>query len=137
MSIRRVNFPLRSGGAFTLVEVLASLAFLGLVIPVVISALLLSSRAGVISERSAIAAELGENQLNTLLLGGAWSSSASAGNFGTDWPDYRWELEKADWENGSMTELRMRVFFTVQGKEHSVLISTLDSQSLTQQSTSQ
>ena len=44
---------------FTLVEVLAALAFLGILIPVVVSALTVSNRAAVIAERSVIAANSG------------------------------------------------------------------------------
>ena len=122
-------------GAFTFVEMLAAMTFLGILLPVLISALLVSSRAGSVAERSTTAMQLGENRLNELTLGDAWSSGESRGDFGTDWPAYRWELTKADWQTGAMTELVIHVFFPVQGGEHEVQMSTLVSDSLTQSQT--
>lgn len=116
--------------AFTFVEVLAAMAFLALVIPVVVSALLSSNRAAVTAERSAIAQQLGENQLGELMLAGEWSSASSRGDFGTDHPGYRWELTKADWETGAMTELTLDVYYQVQGQEHSVRLATLVNEQL-------
>jgi len=45
----------RSDFAFTFVEVLAAMVFMGILMPVVISALTLSNRAAVTAERSAMA----------------------------------------------------------------------------------
>ena len=111
--------------AFTLVEVLATLAFLGILMPVLVSALLVANRASVISERTAVAVQLGENQLNTLLIGGAWATSTQRGEFGEVWPGYRWELAQNDWGAGAAVELTLRVFFPVQGHERDVQLSTL------------
>ena len=119
--------------AFTFIEILAAMAFLGILLPVLISALLVSSRAGSVAERSTVAMQLGENRLNELTLGSEWSSAESRGDFGEDWPGYRWELTQADWQTGEMTELTMRVVFTVQGHEHDVMMSTLVSDSLTEE----
>ena len=117
-------------GAFTFVEVLAALAFLGALIPVIVSALTVSNRAGVISERTLIATQLAENQLNELMVGNAWSSAESRGEFGNDRPGYRWEMTRAAWVAGDMTEVTVAVFFQVQGNEHSVRLSTLANESL-------
>ena len=123
----------KRSSAFTLVEILAALAFLGILMPVVISALLVSNRAAVLSERRAIAAQLAENELSQMLLADAWRSAGSQGNFGTDRPGYRWQLEKNTWNSGTgtMTELTMDVFFTVQGREQSLQLSTLANSSTT------
>jgi type II secretory pathway pseudopilin PulG len=125
---RHARSPQRDG--FTFVEILAAMLFLGILIPVVISALLISNRAAVVAERSTVAAQLGENQLNELMLGDAWTSSAKSGDFGQEWPGYRWELESADWNSGAMTELTLDVFFNVQGQDHEVRLSTLVNESL-------
>lgn len=117
--------------AFTFVETLAAMAFLGLLIPVVVSALLVVSGAGSAAERSTIAMQLGENRLNEMTLGDEWMSAESRGDFGEDWPGYRWELTKADWQSGAMTELALGVFFKVQGRDHEVRLTTLVSDSVT------
>jgi len=123
----------RSCRGFTFVEMLAALAFLGILIPVVVSALLVSNRAAVVTERSTIALQLGENRLNEMMLADDWTSESGRGDFGEQWPGYRWELTKADWETGAMTELALDVFYPVQGTEHSVRLSTLVNESLTAQ----
>jgi hypothetical protein len=109
-----------------------SLAFLGLVIPVAVSALMVANRAAVVSERSLVTVQLGENRLNELLLAQAWTTSESRGTFGDERPGYRWELQQADWNSGAMTELMLDVFFQVQGQEQSVRLSTLVNEELTE-----
>ena len=117
--------------AFTFVEVLAAMVFLGILMPVVVQALLVGSRAAEVAERSTIAAQLGENKLAELMLGDAWSTAATRGTFGADRTGYRWELTKATWESSAMTELTLDVFYKVQGTEHDARLSTLVNESLT------
>jgi prepilin-type N-terminal cleavage/methylation domain-containing protein len=117
---------------FTFVEILAALAFLGILIPVVVSALMVSNRSAVMAERSTVAAQLGENQLGEMLLADAWTNASNRGDFGADYPGYRWEMQQADWDSGAMTELVLDVFYTVQGREQSIRLSTLVNESLTQ-----
>ena len=119
--------------AFTFAEVLASLAFLAILLPVVIGALTAANRAGVVAERTAIATQLGENKLGEWMLGDAWTTAESRGDFGTDWPGYRWELDRGSWDVDTMTELNLAVYFQVQGREHDVRLTTLVSDSLTAQ----
>lgn len=128
-----MNQPRASGcHGFTFVEILACLAFLGILIPVVVSALMVANRAAGVSERSTIAAQLCENRLNEMLLNDAWTTEGERGDFGPERPGYRWELAKSDWESGAMTELTLTVFFPVQGREHEVRLSTLVNESLAQ-----
>ncbi len=116
-------------GGFTFVEILAALLFLGVVIPVIIGALAVANRASLLAERGAFAGELAENKLNEMLIDDAWAGAASTrGDFGTDWTGYRWEVNTAEWtaDNATrMTELNADVFYTVQGREYSVRLSTL------------
>jgi len=125
-----MNRSRRLRSAFTLVEILATLGFLGLVIPVAIKAVLMASRAGEVSERSLIAEQLGENKLGELMLANAWSTAESRGTFGDDRPGYRWELKRNDWQSGAMTELDLDVFYPVQGHEQSLRPSTLVNEQL-------
>ena len=80
-----------------------------------------------------IGMQLGENRLNEMMLADAWTSESSRGDFGADFPGYRWEMKQADWSSGAMTELTLKVFFQVQGREHDLRLSTLVSESLTPQ----
>ena len=118
--------------AFTFVEILAAMVFLGITIPVIVSALTVSNRAAVTAERGAIAAQLAENKLSELLLDDAWSSAGGGGDFGVEYPGYRYALTKRDWESGVMTELTLEVFYKVQGVEQSAQLCTLVNEELTQ-----
>jgi type II secretory pathway pseudopilin PulG len=144
--------------AFTFVEVFAALVFLAILIPAVVQGLSIANKASVVSERSGFAAELAENKMNELLtpaiaasLSGTTSStglgtstgnsslgnssgsltsgaSNGSGDFGTDWPGYRWETNEQTWAQDTvnpMTQLSVIVYYPVQGKEQSVTLTTL------------
>ncbi len=85
-----------------------------------------------LAERATVAVQLAENRLNELMLNNEWLSGETRGDFGEEWPGYRWELTRADWEAGEMVELTMNVFFEVQGREHDVRLSTLASEAQTE-----
>lgn len=124
-STRTRHFNRRRPG-FTLMEVLAAMTFLGILLPVILSALLLANRTSVLADRSGLAAQLAENRLGELLLADAWVASESRGDFGADWPGYRWELTKTAWiTDPTMTELTLRVSFEVQGATQQIQITTL------------
>lgn len=121
----------RPGGqrGFTFVEVLAALLFLAVVIPTIVSALSLSNRASEMTERGAAAGELAENKLNEMLVNDAWQTAqATSADCGPDWPGYRWQLTQTPWATDSaanMTDLKVEVFFKVQGVERGVAVDTL------------
>jgi len=119
----------RRSDAFTFVEVFAALVFLAILVPAIVEGLTTANRISVIAERSTIAGELAENKLNEILVDGtSQSSGGNSGDFGTDWPGYRWEMNQQPWDQDSvntMTELSVEVFFPVQGAEHSFKLDTL------------
>jgi len=103
--------------------------FLAILVPAILQALTLANRASEVSERSAIAAELASNKLGELTLNDAWSNADAKGDFGNEWPGYRYEVTQATWDVDSMTQLSVNVFYPVQGKERSLQLVTLVSQS--------
>jgi len=123
--------PAGTKGGFTFAEVLAALVFLAILVPTIVEGLSIANRTSVVAERSGVAGELAENKLNEILLSSTGTSASAAktsGDFGTDWPNYRWESTQGTWaaDNvNTMTELNVEVFFPVQGKEHSVKLTTL------------
>ena len=121
--------------AFTFVEILVALAFIGVLLPAIVSGLRIANRASVVAERSTVAAQLAENQLAEVLIGNAWTSGQSRGDFGADHPGYAWQLTQRDWPSGAMTELTMEVHFQVQGQDHSVKLTTLADDAATSAST--
>lgn len=132
--------PARMRNGFTFIEVLAALIFLAILVPAIVQGLTIANRTSVVSERSAVAGELAENKLNELLLNNAWETATDTrGDFGTDWPGYRWEMNEATWDQdtvNTMSELTVEVFFSVQGHEHSFRLSTLVSAAAQNQTSS-
>ena len=80
-----------------------------------------------LTERNAVAGELAENQLNEILVdGSSGSTTDTGGEFGANWPGYRYETSEQLWDqDNTMTQLSVEVFFKVQGQEHSVRLTTL------------
>ncbi|XHR30208.1 MAG: hypothetical protein ACFUZC_06540 [Chthoniobacteraceae bacterium] len=114
-----------SNHAFTFVEILAAMVFLAILIPAIMQGLTISTRAGLYAERGAIAAELAQNKLGELSLDDAWMTSDMSGNFGGNWPGMRWEAAHSTWEMDTMELLTVRAYYTVQGREDKVELSTL------------
>jgi Tfp pilus assembly protein PilV len=134
MKLRRRSLPVRG---FTLVEVLISMVFLGVLLPIIVSALLLANRVSEVSERETLAAQLGENKLGELMIDNAWSTGEKRGDFGADWTGYRWEAAQANWQGDStMTEFSLNVYYPVQGQEQSIRLTTLVSTALASASAS-
>ena len=141
--------------AFTLVEILASLLFLAIAVPAIVGALSVASRTSEVTERSSIAGGLAENKLNEMLVDNAWQSAAQGnGDFGEDFPSYRWQMSTQTWAGGtpttgtgatptttttttgatgtsSLSELSVEVFYPVQGSERSVRLTTVVNSSAT------
>ncbi|HEY9171204.1 MAG TPA: hypothetical protein VI136_02865 [Verrucomicrobiae bacterium] len=111
---------------FTLAEVLAAMLFMAIVIPVAMQGLQIASRAGVVSERKALAARLAESKLNELVVTGEWQSSSTKGTIYEGLQSYPWVLESEPWSvDGAMRLLTVRVAVPVQGQDYDVQVSTL------------
>ncbi len=136
MITRCATYHRRQPAGFTFAEILAALAFLAILIPAIITALTLANRAAVQAERTSIASQLGEFELGQLMTASAWQSASNRGDFGADYPGYRWELEQSSWSGDTanpMTQLTMHVFFSVQGQEREIQLTTLASNTNTSQ----
>ena len=67
--------------------------FLALVVPAIVGALGIANRTSLLAERGALAGELAENKLNEMLDRQRLAEPrATHGDFGADWPGYRWEM---------------------------------------------
>ncbi len=118
-----------AAAGFTFVEVLAALLFLAIVVPAIVQALTLANRASVMAERHAIAGEFAENKLNEMVVNNHWSNAPkTSGDFGAGAAGYRWQMTTGTWAADTinqMTELAIDVYYTVQGREYNVHLSTL------------
>ena len=115
--------PCRSG--FTLVEVLATLTLLAIILPVAMRGISLATAAAGNARRDMEAASLAEATLNELLATGAWQGSELSGDYGQDWPEYRWTAEVENWEGTVLQQVTVHVRWTTRGSEHSVTLTTL------------
>jgi type II secretory pathway pseudopilin PulG len=130
-----MSHPLRAQrlDGFTFVEVFAALVFLAILIPAIVEGLSIANRTSIVAERSTVAGELAENKLNEILLSSTGgtdvaSTMGSGGDFGTDWPGYRWQMTQGTWDQdtvNTMSQLSVEVFYPVQGSERSVTLTTL------------
>jgi len=123
---RRCCSARHEGRAFTFIEILATLVLLAIVLPAVMTGISLSLSAADFAKRQAEAADLGQNKLMELLTDGQWQSASLAGDFGTQYPEYRWTAEATDWQGGVLLrELELTVWWRGGGKDRSLVLSTL------------
>jgi len=116
----------RSGtSAFTLAEVLAAMAFLAIVVPVIIEGLSLASRAGEVAERKTAAARIAERVLNESIITTNWSQSSLSGTITEGAREFNWTLHNEAWSENPMRVLTVEVKYHAQGREYSVNLSTL------------
>jgi len=110
---------------FTLVETLAAMLFMAIVIPVAVRGVMLANRAGVVAERTRVAAQLADTLLTETVVTESWRYGAQEGDFEEEWPGYRWILDTEAWEEDAMRLVRVEVLYDVQDREYSVRLSTL------------
>jgi general secretion pathway protein I len=115
---------------FTLVEVLATLMLLALVLPALMQGLTLASSLADQTRHRTDAAGLAESKLNEIISDNTWQQGNLSGDFGTDWPQYRWEETTNAWTQDTtglgLQEIDVTVLWTSLGREHSVTVSSLN-----------
>ena len=109
---------------FTLVEVLVSLLLLALVLPVVMSAVSLSMRAAEDSRATATASTLARSKLSELQAQNQWDLQKMGGDFGGDYPQYRWTAQLTNFD-GTLQQLDVSVLWRQRDREQSVAVSTI------------
>ena len=115
----------RSRRGFTFVELLATVAFMGIVLPVAMGTITLCTKLAGRSRRQMEAASLATVKMTELVASGDWSSGARTGDF-MDWPDYRWSIDVMNWpESDLVEELELTVMWKAQGRDQELVVSTL------------
>jgi len=115
----------RQQRAFTLVEVLVTLALMAIILPVAMKGISLATTTAGLAKQRMEAASLAETKLAEILVTGAWQNGNLSGDFGPDWPQYRWVAEVRDWEAATLRRIDVRVQWTARGSERSVTLTTL------------
>jgi prepilin-type N-terminal cleavage/methylation domain-containing protein len=112
--------------AFTLVEVLVALLLFAIVVPVAMNGIDLSNRGATMAKRQAEAATLAEAKLAELVAQqqSSAASTPNQGDFGPDFPGYRWTLQSTQGEY-QVTELNLWVYWQERGRDQQLNVSTL------------
>ncbi|MGC4034219.1 MAG: type II secretion system protein [Tepidisphaeraceae bacterium] len=109
---------------FTLPEVLAALVLIGVVLPVALRGVSVALMAASKARHNSEAVELARHKLSELALASDAGSYAGSGDFGTDWPGYRWESRSVSRDYG-VNEVTVEVFWKTRGQDESITLSTL------------
>ena len=141
LETRRDPFSRAQGvSGFTLIEAIATLVFIGIVMPVVLQTITLSLAMGSYTARQAEAVILAQAKLSELVATGAWQDQGSSlsGDFGTGaatvrgsttvidtTSNYRWQAVAQDWLDPSLKELIVRVSWQSRSFEREVILTTL------------
>jgi len=107
------------------VEVLATLVLVAIIIPVAMRAVSLATALAGRTRDRIEAAALAEDRLVEVMATGAWQAGDQQGDFGEDWPRYKWALEVKDWEGTTLSQVTVRVTWQADAAERSVSITTL------------
>jgi len=118
----------RSGqnrGAFTIIEVLATLTLVAIVLPAVVNGLLLCLATAEYARQQAQAASLAQSKLAEIVATGQLYNAELSGDFGSDWPEYKWTAKLNSWEDSRLIQLDVSVIWTRRGENRDVTLSTL------------
>src|SRR5438128_5510794 len=115
----------RGRPAFTLVEVLAALAFMAIVIPVTVEGLRIANLAGQVGERKVTAARIAERVLNEVIVTGQLRGAIQNGVVLEGAQQYQWSIRSEPWPADAMVLVTVQVIFPVQGRGYDVRLSTL------------
>lgn len=119
--------------AFTLIESLVALAMLAIILPIVMQGISLAIALSSQARQQTEAVNLARFKLDELVATHEWDGSAALqGDFGQQWPGYEWTASVNTWQDGSMSELDVKVTWTARQRQRSIAVSTLVSPDQTQ-----
>ncbi len=124
-----MKFARSNNQAFTLAEVLAALVFLAILIPVALEGLNIASRAGEVAARKSEAALVAESVLNQTVVATNSNQTVQNGTVRQGLREFRWTVRNEPWNQDpaatTIRQLTAEVFYTAQGAQYSVRLSTL------------
>ncbi|HUU11373.1 MAG TPA: type II secretion system protein [Phycisphaerae bacterium] len=112
-------------GAFTIIELLATLTLVCIVLPVVVHGILLCLATAEHARQQGEAAALAQSKMAELVATGQWYDAKLDGDFGDQWPGYRWLAQFGEWEDSRLSQLDVDVTWTRRGRDYAVTLSTL------------
>lgn len=115
--------------AFTLIEVLVTTLFLAILLPVVVQGIATTNGIGNSARWRTEAAQLAQSKLTEIVNSNLWQDGNSSGDFGPDWPGYRWSTNVEAWPDdqtgAGIQEIDLTVTWTARNRQQSVMLSTL------------
>jgi type II secretion system protein I len=112
--------------AFTLVELLAAMAFMAIVIPVTVQGLQIATRAGMVGQRKAVAARVLDSVLTEFVANSSQSRSGVTSGFVQEGElEYQWRIQIQNWSEDQMRLVTCDVTYPAQGHNFTLSASTL------------
>lgn len=122
--MRKTSHPFSRRIGFTLVEVLATLVLVGVVLPVAMRGITLSMQVAQKSKRMIEAGQLAEQKINEFLVVRDAAYFTGTGDFGQEWPDYRWESH-GSYRDQSTYDVSVIVYWNERNQPRSITLSTI------------
>ena len=110
---------------FTLVEVMAAIVLVAIVLPTAMQGTMLCLDLAHNARMQAQAASLAQAKLSELAATNMIQDAMQAGDFGEQWPQYKWLATVEAWDDPRLVELDVSVVWTARGRNYDVTISTL------------
>jgi len=110
---------------FTFIEILATMAMLGIVLPAVMNGISLSLSAAALARQQSQAAALAHSKLMELVAEKLIQHGNLSGDFGPEQPEFRWAAQSFDWEGSTLRQVDVVVYWQQAGRERTVAMSTL------------
>jgi len=110
---------------FTLVEVMAAIVLVAIVLPTAMQGTTLCLDLAHNARMQAQAASLAQAKLSELAATNMIYEAMQTGDFGEQWPQYKWLATVEAWDDPRLVELDVSVVWTARGRDYDVTISTL------------
>lgn len=122
--MQRTRLTCPSRRAFTLVEVLAALVLVGVVLPVAMRGISLAMKEAQHARHLTEAGQLAQQKLQEYLTERDSTLFNSQGDYGNQFPDYRWASTGLI-RDGSSYDVSVTVFWKTSAEEQSLTLSTI------------
>jgi hypothetical protein len=101
-----------------------TIVLMGIVLPITMRALSVALAASATARHQVEAATLAQQKLNEMLAAGGTAALGVAGDFGDEWPQYRWTCQSVT-DSIGFTQVTMSVTWQHRGRERAFNLTTV------------